>query len=233
MAQQQTTVIALVKFRRDCLHWGIPQLALRRYFIPEVPGLIFFKVLGSGYNGGFGMLPGLNYQGLCFHFDEEENAQNFLNHSNLLKQYELRSDEFFVSVLVPYDSRGSWSGEKITVHEKAKNFALNKEPIASLTRASIRIRKMISFWSHTPETEGALSDVQGCMLSVGLGEAPLLRQATFTIWENLQSLELYSKNGAHLDALRKAYQGNYFSESMFVRFRAKSMRGTWKGKNFD
>ena len=156
MAQQQTTVIALVKFRRDCLHWGIPQLALRKYFVPEVPGLIFFKVLGSGYNGGFGMLPGLNYQGLCFHFDEEENAQNFLNHSDLLKQYELRSDEFFVSVLVPYDSRGSWSGEKITVHEKAKNFELNKEPIASLTRASIRIRKMISFWSHTPETEGCI-----------------------------------------------------------------------------
>jgi hypothetical protein len=71
------------------------------------------------------------------------------------------------------------------------------------------------------------------MLSIGLGEAPLLRQATFTIWENLESLELYSKKGAHLDALRKAYQGNYFSESMFVRFRAKSMRGTWKGKNFD
>ena len=100
----------------------------------------------------------------------KKKCTKFLNHSDLLKQYELRSDEFFVSVLVPYDSRGSWSGEKITVSEKAKNFELNKEPIASLTRASIRIRKMISFWSHTPETEGALSDVQGCMLSVGLGE---------------------------------------------------------------
>ena len=110
------------------------------------------------------MLPGLNYQGLCFHFDEEANAQNFLKHSDLLKQYELRADEFFVSILVPYDSRGSWSGEKITVHEKAKNFALNKEPIASLTRASIRIRKMINFWSHTSDTEGALSDVQGLSL---------------------------------------------------------------------
>ena len=138
---------------------------------------------------------GLIIKVFVFTLTKKKNAQNFLNHSDLLKQYELRSDEFFVSVLVPYDSRGSWSGEKITVSEKAKNFELNKEPIASLTRASIRIRKMISFWSHTPETEGALSDVQGCMLSVGLGEAPLLRQATFTIWENLQSLELYSKKG--------------------------------------
>ena len=135
---------------------GSPSARIEEVFCSRVPGLIFFKVLGSGYNGGFGMLPGLNYQGLCFHFDEEENAQNFLNHSDLLKQYELRSDEFFVSVLVPYDSRGSWSGEKITVHEKAKTFELNKEPIASLTRASIRIRKMISFWSHTPETEGGV-----------------------------------------------------------------------------
>ncbi len=233
MAQQQTTVIALVKFRRSCLHWGISQLALRRYFVPKVPGLIFFKVLGSGYNGGFGILPGLNYQGLCFHFNDEKNANNFIDHSDLLKQYELRSDEFFVSVLEPYTSRGSWSGNKITINEKVQNFEVNEEPIASLTRASIRIGKMIRFWSHTPETEDALSNIQGCMLSVGLGEAPLLRQATFTIWENLQSLELYSKKGAHLDALREAYLGNYFSESMFVRFRAKSMKGTWKGKNFD
>ena len=45
------------------------------------------------------------------------------------------------------------------------------------------------------------------MLSVGLGEAPYFVKQ-HSIWENLQSLELYSKNGAHLDALRKAYQGN-------------------------
>ena len=98
------------------------------------------------------MLPGLNYQGLCFHFDEEENAQNFLNHSDLLKQYELRSDEFFVSVL-PYDS-GQLGGEKITVHEKAKNFALNKEPIASLTRLQFGYEND-KLLVHTPETEGA------------------------------------------------------------------------------
>ena len=143
MAQQQTTVIALAKFKRDYLHWGVPQLALRKYFVPKIPGLIFFKVLGSGYRGGFGVLPGLNYQGLCIHFEDEKNAQYFSDSSSLLRQYETRSDEFFVSILQPYSSRGSWSGNKITAGQRLKDWELEGKPIASLTRASIRVQKMI------------------------------------------------------------------------------------------
>ena len=233
MSQQETTLIALVKFRKDCLHWGVPQLALRKYFMDKIPGLIFSKVLGSGYEGGFGVLPGLNYQGLCVHFKNEQNAIEFRDCSDLLKKYESKADEFFVSILQPYSSRGSWSGNKITVSHELKKWEIEKKPVASLTRASIRMEKVVSFWSHTNGTQNALADIKGCILSMGLGEAPLLRQATFTIWENAESLENYSKKGAHLDALKEAYKKDYFSESMFVRFRAKAMRGFWKGRNFD
>ena len=45
MSQQETTLIALVKFKRDCLYWGVPQLALRKYFMNNIPGLLFCKVL--------------------------------------------------------------------------------------------------------------------------------------------------------------------------------------------
>ena len=127
---------------------------------------------------------------------------------------------------------GELERRKNYCYEKAKNFALNKEPIASLTRFNSDA-KNDKLLVHTPETEGALSDVQGCMLSVGLGEASTTSSSNIHNLGKFREFGIIFKKRAHLDALRKAYQGNYFSESMFVRFRAKSMRGTWKGKNFD
>ena len=77
MGQKETTVIALAKFKIKNIAWAITQLALRRFFVQDIKGLQFFKVLGSGFEGGFGAMPGLNYQGLCFHFADEETALNF------------------------------------------------------------------------------------------------------------------------------------------------------------
>ena len=68
---------------------------------------------------------------------------------------------------------------------------------------------------------------------MGLGEAPLLRQATFSIWDTPDSLNAYARNGPHLRAIKLANQENYFSESMFVRFRTLNAQGVWQGKNFD
>ena len=70
-------------------------------------------------------------------------------------------------------------------------------------------------------------------MSVGLGEAPLLRQATFSIWENTKCLDLFARQGSHLDAIKVAYKKKYFTESMFIRFKTKSMKGSWKGASFD
>ena len=72
----------------------------------------------------------------------------------------------------------------------------------------------------------------GCTLAVGLGEAPLLRQATFSIWQSTQAMEDYARQGAHLHAIRQAQAGGHFSESMFVRFVPLAIHGDWKGQHF-
>ena len=66
-------------------------------------------------------------------------------------------------------------------------------------------------------------------MAVGLGEAPVLRQATFSLWQSQADMDRYARSGAHLQAIRAAYEGRYFSESMFVRFVPLLMRGRWKG----
>ena len=67
---------------------------------------------------------------------------------------------------------------------------------------------------------------------MGLGEAPLLRQATFSVWENQAAMDAYARSGAHHQAIRASLQGNWFSESMFVRFVPLRITGIWKGRRY-
>jgi spheroidene monooxygenase len=105
-------------------------------------------------------------------------------------------------------------------------------PIAGITRASIKWHKAPQFWSKAPPAEDSLNNTKGCILAAGLGEAPYLRQATFTIWESQLAMDDYARSGAHLEAIRSAYQGSYFSESMFTRFIPINPFGTWRGKKY-
>ena len=62
---------------------------------------------------------------------------------------------------------------------------------------------------------------------MGLGEAPLLRQCTFSVWQDTAAMLGYSMNGAHRKAVEQAYSKGYFSESMFVRMRVLQHEGSW------
>ena len=105
-------------------------------------------------------------------------------------------------------------------------------PIAVLTRASIRLPKAAAFWRQAPLTQRSLDGAAGCLFSAGVGEAPLLRQATFTMWESVAHMDAYARSGAHLEAIKAAQRHGYFSESMFVRFVPSGAQGTWLGRRY-
>jgi spheroidene monooxygenase len=100
-----------------------------------------------------------------------------------------------------------------------------------LTRASIRPGLARAFWKQAPLTQRSLVDAPGCLFSAGVGEAPLLRQATFTMWESVALMDAYARSGAHLDAIKASQRNGYFSESMFVRFVPCGARGVWMGRH--
>ena len=52
-----TVVIVLAKLRPRHWYWGWNRVALGRWLSPDAPGLKFIKTLGSGRNGGFGLVP--------------------------------------------------------------------------------------------------------------------------------------------------------------------------------
>ncbi len=72
----------------------------------------------------------------------------------------------------------------------------------------------------------------GLLASVGLGELPFVRQATFSIWESQEQMMQYAyKTAHHQEVIKKTRQDNWYSEELFARFQVISAEGTWKGIN--
>lgn len=218
-------VLVLVRWHDTSAAWGVARLPLQRWPLRRVHGLRFAKVLGSGRNGGFGLLPGLLHQGLFLGFGDEASALAFVAGSPVLAAYRRHAAECATAVLRAASSRGSWSGHTMDVTAGLPATG----PVAALTRASIRLPHVAAFWRHTPSAQAALAEAEGCHLAAGLGEAPLLRQATFSLWSGVDAMNAYARQGAHGQAARASLGGRWFSESMFVRFAPVALAGCWKG----
>jgi hypothetical protein len=223
---EQVIVLLLADIAQSSRLWGWSRIVKGPQALKNIPGLLFSKVLGSGYEGGFGLRPSPSRQGLFGLFESMQTAQDFVSNSSLLRAYQERSDEFCWALLKTWSCRGSWDTHRLDVCAAQPV----NGPVAALTRASIKLAKAPAFWRHAPPSQTALANAKGCQLAVGLGEAPFVRQATFTIWDSVSDMNAYARSGAHLEAIQDAAQNNYFSESMFARFVPLQVQGQWQGK---
>ena len=215
--------------------WGFSRVARGARALRGEPGLVFARVLGSGHEGGFGLRPSLSRHGLFAVFDGQAAAEAFLDRSATVAAYRARSRELCTLLLRAWSSRGSWGGQGLAATApppgSGEPGALPADtPVAALTRASIHPGRAVRFWAMAPAAQADLAHARGCRLAVGLGEAPLLRQATFSVWDSVQAMDAYARSGAHLAAIRAAAQGGFFTESMFVRFVPLRIQGRWLGR---
>jgi spheroidene monooxygenase len=219
-------VVVLAKLRPAHWPWSWKRLAFSRWAPPSSPGLRFMKTLGSGRDGGFGLLPSASHQGVFCLFSNDAAARAFVAESPLVDRYREASSECLLLTLRPSSSRGTWDGVALAAGPAIAVDA----PVAALTRAAIRPLAAPAFWRHAPAAQAGLAQADGCELAIGLGEAPLLRQATFSLWRNAAAMDAYARTGAHQEAIRAAWQRRFFSESMFVRFAPVAIEGCWGGR---
>ena len=219
-------VLMMFRLRLSALPWVLWRLARGAAGLGRVPGLRFARVLGSGYRGGFGLKPGLDCQGVFACFDSLEQALDFVRHSPLAHAYRARAVEHFSAVLQATTSRGSWGGHRL----ESGATGPHEGPVVALTRAAIRPSKVLQFWRHSPPAEVEIARAPGCRLAVGLGEAPLVRQATFSVWDSVEAMDAYARHGSHQRAIQASWQQGFFSEWMFVRFRPVALNGAWRGQ---
>jgi spheroidene monooxygenase len=225
-------VVVLLDYQRSHRRWGWLRLMQGASALRDIPGLLFGKIMGSGSNGGFTLRPSSTHQGVIALFDQAENAMAFMD-GPMVTAFRDRSARFWCGLMSVESSRGSWDGQAWDPSPLPSPLPqlIEAEPrpqfLAALTRASIRPAKAMAFWKQAPATQQDLRRSPGCLLAMGLGEAPLVRQCTFSLWEDTASMLAYSLGGAHRKAIEHAYSKGYFSESMFVRMRVLHSRGQW------
>jgi len=224
------TTLTLFGIRKGHWRWGLAQMGTMPPQLKNVPGLRFFKLLGSGKGRVFSITPDFYLYGLMAVWKTEEAADNFFQSSPIMQQYNLHCDEQWTIKLKPIKANGLWDGVNPFIPIE-HNISTNR-PIAVLTRASINLSALPAFWKYGKETSKAIEKAQGLVAAIGLGELPFVRQATFSIWENQQSMLEYAyKTTHHQQVIKKTRSDNWYSEELFARFEVLSTTGTWKGKD--
>lgn len=229
-------VVMLMDYLSRHQAWGWMRLVAGASAFKDVPGLVFAKVMGSGHKGGFTLRPSASHQGLICRFSRLDQALEFLRGKQAANLRE-RARESWSGVLAVTSSRGSWDqqpwpvSQHLPAHDPSgSGDAASRRPLAILTRASIVPTKAMAFWRHAPAAQSDLHSATGCMLAMGLGEAPLVRQCTFSLWRDAQAMRDYATRGAHQTAAAAAHRHGFFSESLFVHMDVLQMDGVWQGQ---
>jgi hypothetical protein len=209
--------------------WAFTQMQFGHSKLKNIPGLTFYKLLGSGAKNGFSAVPNFGTYVLFCIWESEHHAATFFEQNIFFKAYQKRSIEQFTVYLNAAEAHGLWDG----CQPFQKNAVLAQDkPVVVLTRATIRFRKLRSFWSRVGSVSQSLEGYDGLVLSIGVGEWPLIQQATISIWKTQKEMLDYAyKNPKHREVVMLTRKLNWYKEEMFSRFVPYKFTGKWDGKN--
>ena len=75
-----------------------------------------------------------------------------------------------------------------------------------------------------------LNSTAGLITSLGIGEAPIGLQGTFSIWKSNENITAFSsKQKPHADVIARTHETGWYSEELFARFKVNKLSGTFAG----
>jgi hypothetical protein len=200
--------------------YAIFAMALDRFVLHGSNNVGFYKSLGTGKGETFtpadanalrwGLIAQVN--------DVEEFDQSFI-----VKKWRKNSVEEFRAVLEPISSHGKWAGKEPFI-ASVKDW---DGQVAAITRARIKWSQNFRFWSSVPPVTVSLKSAPGLVAAIGIGEAPIGLQGTFSLWESAAAIREFAyKGAAHQKAIADTSAYNWYSEELFARFAVREVRGS-------
>jgi hypothetical protein len=213
--------------------WGLPgravPAALARMAIDpprlrRVPGLRFAKLLGTGTGRTFTLRDADPRTWALLSVWEEDGAE-----PAVVRGWRGLADEEWRVRLRPLASRGRWSRREPFGRPAPLPWA---GPVAALTRARLVPRTALRFWRAVPPVSADLHAGPGLRFALGVGEAPIGLQGTFSVWDSADALNAFAYGRpAHAEAIRRTATEGWYAEELFARFAVLSAAGTVRGRD--
>ena len=200
--------------------FAILAMALDRFALTRSANVGFYKSLGTGKGETF---TPVDANSLRWGLVAQVNDLDAFDQSMVVKRWRKNSIGEFRAVLEPISSHGKWAGKEPFV-ASVKDWT---GPVAAITRARIKWHQNFRFWSSVPPVTISLKSAPGLMAAIGIGEAPIGLQGTFSLWESSAAIKDFAyKGAAHQKAIADTATYNWYSEELFARFAVKDMRGS-------
>jgi hypothetical protein len=104
--------------------------------------------------------------------------------------------------------------------------------VAIITRADVRRHSWKAFGAASNVVDAELRTAAGLIDVVGIGEAPIGRLATFSLWESLAAARTFAYSTPdHVEVIRRTRAEDWYAEEMFARFEPYASTGTWNGRD--
>ncbi|MEM6441543.1 MAG: spheroidene monooxygenase [Pseudomonadota bacterium] len=225
--------VSLSFFRYESLArrvWVFGRMGFDRGPLARTPGIGFAKLMGTGTGMGFRPKPDWGVWTILAVWPDAGTAREAVETGDVWRRRRARADESCTIFMEPLSARGEWAGEApFRPRAEARR---DGEPLAVLTRATIKARRAVRFWAEVPDVEDDLSRCRSLLFQKGMGEVPWLHQVTFSVWRDAAEMARFAHDaGAHRSAVKAAYGGEWFTESLFARFAVTGTSGRWQGED--
>ncbi|MFI7589438.1 monooxygenase [Spongisporangium articulatum] len=225
----------------DLTIWGVPpgsvpgalaRMARHRRPLAAAPGLRFAKLLGTGRGARFTPRDADPRHWALLSVWDGERAADAFRAGRVHRSWDDVSSERLDVRLAPVTSRGSWAGRQpfgpLALADVPRE---DGGPVAAITRARLRPVRALSFWRAVPPVAVALHAAPGVLLAIGIGEAPVGLQGTFSLWESGRAMREFAYRGAaHAEAIRRSGPSRWYAEELFARFAVRRVEGTYAGR---
>ena len=224
----QRVVVYLFTVPRKAIPFAFISMAIDRTRSRKFTGISFSKLLGTGTGRTFTPSDAdLTRWGMVVVIDEARIAT--FDQSSIIANWRKRSTSEFRTVLSPLSSHGLWA--KQNPFDFTAPLSRPDAQIAAITRARIKWNKNFIFWKSVPPVVMDLHSNPGLLAAIGIGEAPIGLQGTFSLWKSASALRDFAYKGqAHQVAIKQTETIGWYSEELFARFEVLELRGEISSK---
>ncbi len=217
--------------------WGVPtrhiptaitHMARHRRAARTMPGVQFAKLLGTGTGRTFTPRDAdPHHWGVLLCWADEQGPHRFVD-SPVARDWNRIAEESATWVMRPLSSTGLWAKQQPFGNSIPHRW---DGPIAAITRGRIKPRMWPTFWNSVPPVVLDVKEGGGLTFAMGIGEAPVGLQGTFSTWSDGPALSDFAhRRPAHQQVIAQTTQLDWYSEELFARFALLRAEGTVAGR---